>query len=47
MSEFLYKVRFERKEKVDGVVSGILTLFVEALVLETLRAVVTTRFSEQ
>ena len=34
-------------KKVDGVVSGILTLFVEALVFEDLRASVTTRFSER
>jgi len=33
--------------KVDRVVSGILTLLVEALVFEDLRASVTTRFSEQ
>lgn len=34
-------------KKVDGVVSGILTLLVEALVFEDLKASVTTRFSEQ
>jgi hypothetical protein len=32
---------------VDGIVSGILTLFVEALVFEDVRVSVTTRFSEQ
>jgi hypothetical protein len=34
-------------KKVDGVVSGILTLFVEALVFEDVRASVTTPFSER
>ena len=33
--------------KVDGVVSGILALLIEALVFEDLGASVTTRFSEQ